>query len=458
MIRLRGSEHRPRARRSWLVLAFVALAACMPLPAGGLRTTCDASTVCKLDGELRFDPVRSALVLELSPKACSVAERVRDASGRQRVRRQYCLPSETRIWSQVRLITPWQQELHPIDAGPDWVSFQIDFSKADIDPLAPDAPARLERPWTLVHTGTESTERTWTPGAAERAEMLMLVGERTFTQITVEEVNVPPTLVVKELFHAGELRNGTAAELVLTVANTGSGTAYRVIARTRSNIPALHGLQFSFGKLEPHEAKTRRVKVELPRDNDENQALIVLAFEEAHQFAPEPISRRFPVKPATIAARLAMGCRVLGQDTPRPAVDAGQVLAVECTVRNDGSRATGVRVAATLTGVPRPVESEAFELDTSKQNTITLALQVPRGAALDSQLALTLRVRHDGSKHFQEVVLPLVVARPRICPHGKLTREAFTKKRAELRGTLDAGLISQDEYDRYEAELVGCLE
>jgi hypothetical protein len=255
------------------------------------------------------------------------------------------------------------------------------------------------------------------------------------------------------------LRNGAGSELTLTVLNDGEGPAYRVFATTRSNVEALHGLQFSFGKLEPHQAKTRRVRVKVPRDNDETEALVVLVFDEAHQFTPEQSSRRFAVRPAIDAPQLSMTCKLTGDASARPRVDAGQAVRVSCDVRNDGPRARGVKVTATLSGEPNPVSAAPFDLEQGKQNTVSLALRVPKSAALDSELSLNVRANAGvGAGSETQVTLTLLVARPKICPDGKLTREQFARKRAELRKKLDAGLISREEFDRYETELVGCLE
>jgi hypothetical protein len=52
----------------------------------------------------------------------------------------------------------------------------------------------------------------------------------------------------------------------------------------------------------------------------------------------------------------------------------------------------------------------------------------------------------------------MLVGRPQICPDGKLTREKFATKRSDLRRKLAAGLITEAELEKYEADLVACLE
>jgi hypothetical protein len=50
------------------------------------------------------------------------------------------------------------------------------------------------------------------------------------------------------------------------------------------------------------------------------------------------------------------------------------------------------------------------------------------------------------------------VRRPRLCPSGKLDRPQYLAKRRALEEARAAGDITADEFDRYDAELVGCLE
>lgn len=45
-----------------------------------------------------------------------------------------------------------------------------------------------------------------------------------------------------------------------------------------------------------------------------------------------------------------------------------------------------------------------------------------------------------------------------VCPEGRLTRKQYKAKRDALKKALAAGGITQEEFERYDAELVGCLE
>lgn len=45
-----------------------------------------------------------------------------------------------------------------------------------------------------------------------------------------------------------------------------------------------------------------------------------------------------------------------------------------------------------------------------------------------------------------------------ICKQGKLTRDAYLRKRKQLQDALASGALSQQEFDGYDAEMVSCLE
>jgi hypothetical protein len=47
---------------------------------------------------------------------------------------------------------------------------------------------------------------------------------------------------------------------------------------------------------------------------------------------------------------------------------------------------------------------------------------------------------------------------PALCPDGKLTRASYASKRGKLDAARKKGDLTQEEFDRYDAELVGCLE
>jgi hypothetical protein len=198
--------------------------------------------------------------------------------------------------------------------------------------------------------------------------------------------------------------------------------------------------------------------VAVPRDNGETEALIVLTFEEASKSAPAPFDRRFPVRPATSEPLFELRCGLRDQVGERPKVAAGDTLHVRCEIGNVGAPATDVKLEVRVGG-GAPQSTALFDLGTDEQTSETVAIDVPRDATLDAELEIgVVLVEARGKRTPLAEPLRIIVERAKICPDGKLTRAEFTKKRGELRKARDAGLITAPEYERYEAELVGCLE
>jgi hypothetical protein len=408
-------------------------------------------------GKVHLEADQGALVLRLDASSCSRPRVV----ARSYTVIERCPAFPKTGWQAARLLTPWGTKVLPSQGGAGGVAFRIDWSKTGVDPLAVGATTHLEKPWRIESPDADEPAE-WQPGAGDLAAMLVLIGDATDTQVEVADVSAAPQVEVVSLRTDDDLRNGTSGQLVATVHNKGAGAAYRLIATTRSNIPALSGLQLSFGRLAPGESKTRRLRVELPRTNGEDEALVVLLFHEAHRFAPTQVSARFPVKPAVDVAQLAITCQFLdlaaGPGDPRPLVDAGQTANLSCEVKNEGAPVADLRVVATVSGPQGHVTSAPFSLGTGRAHKVLLAIDVPQDAAIDSELSLVVETAGGKDAPIARTRLVALVSRPQICPDGQLTREEFARKRDELRRKLDAGLITKAEYQKYEAELVACLE
>jgi hypothetical protein len=204
--------------------------------------------------------------------------------------------------------------------------------------------------------------------------------------------------------------------------------------------------------------ETRSLVVNLPPDNEETEAVIVVEFSEANGFAPAPFSVRLPVRAAAKGVALELTCRVRSAGEGLVTVDAGQSLTIDCQIGNRGVPARGVVVTLGVAGQRDPRKSAPIELGTDRQQTLTFAVEVPRSAKLDERIALHARARAEGTSATAEARLEVVIARPQICPDGRLDRAAYRAKRAELRKAHADGLLSKEELERYEALLVGCLQ
>ncbi len=440
--------------RSFLLVLVVGVGCQVSPGARPTRALQSGAPLRHLDGDVSLNPEQGVIELRLAPASCLQPNKALDQYGDLTTVEAPCANTS---WESARVIAPWGEAFGPpVFEEPDRLLFYVEWRATGVDPLEDDDPAVLNQPWRF--TAASASDLTWTPGAGERHAMLAIIGNATDTQIGVADVSAPPKVVLDDVRFESELRNGTRNQLVVTVSNHGSGSAYRLAAITRSNIPALHGLRLAFGQLEPGQSKTRQAKMSLPRVTDEAQALVVLVFEEAHRYAPAQTSMRFAVRPAVDQAVLVMTCSFddLGGDKPR--VDAGTAIHVTCAVRNEGAATRGARLYAKVGEDPSVIASEPFDLGADRSFSATLPLEVPRDAKLDSLLSVTLWVRDEASGGQTEASLTLEVARPQICPGGKISRATYKTKLAELRRKLDAGLISKEDFERYEAELVGCME
>jgi hypothetical protein len=207
---------------------------------------------------------------------------------------------------ELTLTPPWSRQALAAPLGRDRsVRFAVDWSKVGVDPLNADARKQLAHGWLVAAPSTAAFE--WKPSERSLNEILAKIGDATGTELDVGRSDGPVTLSVRSFtVYGGSLRAGQAARLRLIVRNAGTGKAYRVVARTRSGIPALHRLQFSFGTLKPGEDKTRELTVNVPDTVTEESALILLMIEDANR-NPARHKQRF----AIVAAER--------RDTPRTA-------------------------------------------------------------------------------------------------------------------------------------------
>lgn len=441
-----------RLRRALVPILALALVGCLP-PSSQSRVLGVQKGRLALVGTVHVEVPSGHLVLELAQDSCVDSEdRIYEDGHIARAVR----PCDAIDWQKVRAVSPWGIVFPATSGSPARIVFEVDWASTRLDALASDDPALLQKSWTLAADGLLAP-LVFTPDASVRRSMLALVGEATDTQITVGEVSAPPQIVVSEVRFTEELRNGTANDIVVSVTNQGKGDAYRLVAITHSPVTALHGLRLSFGRLRAGETKTRRVHFQLPRNNDETEALVVLDFDEAHRYAPPQTSKRYPLRKASDLAIFALDCHLDEAPGESPRIDAGATVHVGCVVRNDGAPAHAVQVRVSYEDRPGHVEAPAFELGSDRASQVTIPLEVPRDATMDAELTIHIDVV-DASGAKAQALLHLEVARPQLCPEGRITRERFLEKRAELRRKLAAGLISKDDYDRYEAELVGCMK
>lgn len=107
----------------------------------------------------------------------------------------------------------------------------------------------------------------------------------------------PPPLPEAEIsIRPMELVAGRPVTLTVSVTNKGKGPLYRFQARTKSEDPALNGLLFYFGKIEPGQTVSDAVTIPLPADRSDGTIPVSLEFEEYNGFVPSPLQAALSLK------------------------------------------------------------------------------------------------------------------------------------------------------------------
>jgi hypothetical protein len=434
--------------RTFALCCVLVAAACTPAPAGpSFAGSLPPSTELDLAGTFKLSP-EGELRLALA-RPCTTSRGSVNGPGES-----HC---DRATLDGIRVIahTPWGQDIAGTWNGPAYVAFRIDWAAAaaaGIDPLADDAAAAVARPWRV--SGTQ-----WTPTAGEAAAMLQHIGEAAGIETELVRGGAAPSLEVAALeVDGGVLHAGEPATLVVRIANRGPGTAYRVVATTRSSIEALHGRRLLFGAIKPGTDKVRKLQVTLPASETAHDTMLVLALSEGNGAAPRNASRRILIEPSTAAPVLAVRCAIVGHEAARPDLDAGQNLMVRCQVENTGNaEAKQVNLDAAI-GDASQGHSAPQPVPAAGRATIDVAITVPRGLPINAPVEIAITARDGASSRSARASVVGVVRKPRLCEPGQLTRAQYQDKIADLRASVTAGDITQAQFDRYDAELVACLK
>jgi hypothetical protein len=84
-------------------------------------------------------------------------------------------------------------------------------------------------------------------------------------------------------------------------------------------------------------------------------------------------------------------------------------------------------------------------------------ITIPRALAIDSEVTITIVARDRHFARSASTQIAGAIRKPRLCAAGELTHTQYHEKLAKLRAEQHARHLTQDQFDRYDAELVGCL-
>jgi hypothetical protein len=343
-------------------------------------------------------------------------------------------------------VTPWGAAVPGVWSDTSHLLFRVNWD-LDVPYVQEDLLALLSGPWKI-------TGLTWQPSTDSARRFLGLVHDAA--SIVVPGDLHPHLEVTRFEVGGGALQAGGQSTLSVELVNHGQGPAYRVTATVQSGVLS-HGRRLEFGTIKPNTARLRGIRLTLPATETAPDAMLVVAFDEGNGFSPVSVSRRVPIVPPVTAPVLAAQCWVPGRNRERPELDAGEDVVVRCVVHNTGTGAASVVLEATIDGVASKRVSPATRIAPADRATLDLVLGIPRGLALDSAVQLTITARDNAFARSAKAAIVGVIRQPKLCAVGQLTHAQYHAKLAELRAAMAAGDLTQAQLDRYDAELVACL-
>ena len=345
--------------------------------------------------------------------------------------------------------TPWGRAIRGTWTDASHVRFAVDWKHDGVDPLAPDVAIVVARPWQI--SGVQ-----WTPNQQEARQILSLSATRNDPDTADDGPNQDSehsNLEVGFEVVGGTLQAGGDTTIVVRVANHGVDVAQGVVATTRSSIDALHDQRLDFGSIDPASEDVRRFHVAVPATEVAPDTMILLLVSEAGGSAPRKVKRRVSIAPAKPV--LSAQCSIVGKTAGRVEVDAGETVTVRCVVENTGTAAAKVELNTVFTG---GVASRAptREVPVGGRAQIDVQVTVPRDLPIGATADLLVSAQDRPSSSVARTKLAMV-RKPKLCTPGQLTRAQYKTKLAGLRTGVANGILTQAQFDRYDAELLACL-
>jgi hypothetical protein len=300
----------------------------------------------------------------------------------------------------------------------------------------------------------------WLPMNADIQTMLAAIGKATGMDGTVDPSAEPAKVAIKSIDLKGKsLITGQENRISVTVTlqNHSPGPAYRVIARTRSSHPTLHDLRFVFGRINGGKQVSKTLSAVLPASWSEETPMIVVRASGANATEVHRGQRvALRAAPKLPAASISLQCKLADQASGNAVVEAGKDAALWCEVQNTGKIAIQ-QVKLTIKGPSRSTHAATRNAIAPTQHAgVEMRVPIPANAGIGSEV--TIRVSAAADKTRAETSIKAKVVLDRACPDGLLTRSQYDQKRAQLQNLLTQTVLAQEEFDRYDAEFLRCLQ
>ena len=139
-----------------------------------------------------------------------------------------------------------------------------------------------------------------------------------------------------------------------------------------------------------------------------------------------------------------------------PELDVEGTIKARCVIRNVGASPASVVLGAAVeqpNKVLAQSSSKDLKIEPGKVAIARFEFRLPAQTSIGDSLTIVALLN--------DVVRSRIVGVVRkvgVCPSGPISRSNYKKKRAELVKARDAGALSGDEFDQYDAALVLCIE
>jgi hypothetical protein len=400
--------------------------------AAGLRL--DVATVCRVSIIEHWCP--------LTNPRCRPNPEVRKTEQAQ-------CPKDLEV-KDVSVRAPWGQ-VFPAAVSAGVVTAKVDWAGAGIDPADAQATKLLAAAWT-IHSDDGLVDASFDPAEADVTAEIAAINHANGDdggEAAASEHAALTAAFVSEPGADGVNRVG------LSVTNRGPDPAYKVVAHLRSSSTTLHGLELAFGRIASGETKTKAKDISLTGDPDEPNPTVVAAITAANA-PPASATGRVHLQSARRASppALALACTLVDKE-PAP----GQRVRVQCESSNTGDTPVrGVAYQIALDKAAAKPVGGPPELAGHAHVAFELVPTLPANAKLGSTLAIVITMTAPSAAPVQQKLSVEVVEFHGMCRQGKLTRDGYRAKRKRLETALAAGALSQDEFDKYDSELVSCIE
>lgn len=334
------------------------------------------------------------------------------------------------------------------------LAVQIDWKASGVDPLGVLDAAKLGNGW-LVFSKDGLVNVPLTLSNDEIRSMLTVISAASGGSAAGDDAGRADEHAALTAKLSNDSDPSGANRIILSITNEGPDPAYKVVAQLRSSATAIHGIQFDFGHINRGETKNRFSPISITSDTDDLNPMVFATVTSSNAPSATTSSRlRLTSVKRPRPVPLQLACSSLDTD-PVP----GQRLRVQCESTNPGDGpvrgvsfqvAVGKAAAAPAVG---PAEFAAhahvkFELNP------TLPASVPAGTSVP----ITITMNEPDAVPVQQQISIKVIESHGVCKQGKLTRDGYRSKRKKLQDMLTAKTLTQDEFDKYDAEMVSCLE